>query len=161
MSPIKKQISDSNKNTDKNIKSEINNMPCERVKIGDSASMKRVFSAEVIDSYTELSMDSNPIHTDDTVAEKSILKKRVSHGMLVASLISAVLGTRLPGPGSIYKSQELKFRAPVFIGDTIEATVTVIDYDEDNNVCVLSTVCRNQDNVVVIDGMAELLVLPR
>lgn len=134
-------------------------LPSEKIKIGDSASMTRVFSAEDIDIYTELSFDNNPIHTDDAVAAESIFKRRVSQGMLVASLISAVLGTRLPGPGSIYKKQELQFKAPVFIGDTIEATVTVIDYDAEKKICILSTVCKNQNNVIVIDGKAEILVL--
>ncbi len=84
-------------------------------------------------------------------------KKRLVHGMLTAGLISGVLGTELPGAGSIYLSQSINFRAPVFIGDTITATVTIVKLRKGKPIITLETVCKNQDGVVVIEGEAVLL----
>ena len=84
--------------------------------------------------------------------------KQVAHGVYVASFISAVLGTKLPGEGSVYLGQDLKFKRPVFIGDEIEAKVEIIELRPEKNIVILKTTCTNQDGVVVIDGQATILV---
>jgi len=127
------------------------------IKIGDSASITKTFSDEDVRSFAEISGDKNPVHLDDEFAAQTQFKKRLVHGMLTAGLISAVLGTELPGPGSIYISQSINFRAQVFIGDTITATVTVTKLREGKPIATLETVCKNQDDVVVLKGEAVLL----
>ncbi|MFC2018148.1 MaoC family dehydratase, partial [Chloroflexota bacterium] len=101
--------------------------------------------------------DLNPAHIDQVWAEKTMFKGRIAHGMLSAGLISAVLGMYLPGPGAIYLSQELKFLAPVRIGDTITARAEVIEIIEDKNRVSLKTTCCNQDGTVVVDGLARVM----
>jgi len=128
------------------------------LKTGDSASLTKTFSDENVRSFAEISGDTNPVHLDDDFAAGTRFKRRLVHGMLTAGLISAVLGTKLPGPGSIYLSQSITFRAPVFINDTITATVTVARIREDKPIVTLATVCKNQDGEVVLDGEAVLLV---
>jgi 3-hydroxybutyryl-CoA dehydratase len=96
---------------------------------------------------------------DKFYAEQTIFGERIAHGMLIASLISAVLGMKLPGPGNIYISQSLKFRAPVKFGDVIEAEVEVIEKIPERNRVRLRTTCRNQDDTVVLEG--EAVVIPR
>ena len=128
------------------------------LKIGDSASLTKIFTDEDVRSFAEISGDTNPVHLDDDFAAGTQFKQRLVHGMLTAGLISAVLGTKLPGPGSIYLSQSINFRAPVFINDTITATITVAKIREGKPIVTLETVCKNQDDVVVLDGEAVLLV---
>ncbi|NRX77080.1 acyl dehydratase [Clostridium beijerinckii] len=89
--------------------------------------------------------------------KKQCFQGRIAHGMLTAGLVSAVLGMQLPGPGSIYLGQELKFTAPVKIGDTIKAEVEVIERIEDKNRIKLSTICTNQDGVQVLKGIATIM----
>ncbi|NQU30354.1 MAG: MaoC family dehydratase [Anaerolineae bacterium] len=128
------------------------------IKVGDSASLTKTFSDQDVRSFAEMSGDKNPVHLDDEFAAQTQFKKRLVHGILTAGLISAVLGTELPGPGSIYLSQSINFRAPVFIGDTITATATVVKMREGKPIVTLETVCKNQDEVVVLKGEAVLLV---
>ncbi len=127
------------------------------IKIGDSASITKTFNDADVRSFAEISGDKNPIHLDDEYAEKTQFKRRLVHGLLAAGLISAVIGMELPGEGSIYLNQSLSFRAPVFIGDRITATVTVVKLREDKPIITLETVCKNQDEKVVIEGEAVLL----
>ena len=128
------------------------------LKIGDGASLTKTFTDEDVRTFAEISGDKNPVHLDDNYAASTQFKQRLVHGMLTAGLISAVLGTKLPGPGSIYLSQSINFRAPVFINDTITATVTVSKTRMGKPIVTLETVCKNQDDVVVLDGEAILLV---
>ncbi len=127
------------------------------IKVGDNASLTKTFSDQDVRSFAEISGDKNPVHLDDEFAAQTQFKKRLVHGILTAGLISAVLGTELPGPGSIYISQSINFRAPVFIGDTITATATVVKMREGKPIVTLETVCKNQDEVVVLKGEAVLL----
>jgi acyl dehydratase len=127
------------------------------IKVGDSASITKSFSDTDVRKFAEISGDKNPVHLDDDYAAQTQFKRRLVHGILVTGLISAVLGTELPGEGSIYLNQSIKFRAPVFIGDTVTATVTVIKVREDKPIITLETICKNQDDVVVIEGEAVLL----
>jgi 3-hydroxybutyryl-CoA dehydratase len=127
------------------------------IQVGDSASMTKTFTDKDVRTFAEISGDKNPIHIDDEFAAQSRFKRRLVHGILTSGMISALLGTELPGPGSIYMQQILNFRAPVFIGDTITATVTVVKVREDKPIITLATECKNQSGVVVIDGEALLL----
>ncbi|MBP6062521.1 MAG: MaoC family dehydratase [Fusobacteriaceae bacterium] len=127
------------------------------LKIGMTDYVTKTITAEDIDKFAEISLDKNPVHLDEEYASKTIFKKRIAHGILVSGLISAVLGTKLPGEGAIYMGQELKFMAPVFIGDTITATVEIIELIAEKNRVVCSTICTNQDGKQVIVGKATLL----
>lgn len=127
------------------------------IKIGDQASMTKTFTDEDVRTFAEISGDKNPIHLDDDYAAGTRFKKRLVHGILTSGMISALLGMQLPGPGSVYIKQSLNFRAPVYIGDSITATVTVTKARADKPIVTLETVCVNQEAVIVIDGEAVLL----
>jgi len=126
-------------------------------KIGDSASLTKTFSDADVRAFADISGDKNPIHLDDDYAEQTRFKQRLVHGMLTSGLISAVLGMQLPGPGSVYIRQIINFRAPVFINETITATVTVSKVRTGKPIITLETVCKNQDDIIVLDGEAVLL----
>lgn len=127
-----------------------------KIGIGDKASLVNAISERDITLFAQASGDMNPLHLDEEYAKSSIFGKRIAHGMLSASFISAVLGTILPGEGSIYISQSLNFKAPVFINDVITTNVEVIEVK--GNRVVLKTICVNQYNKIVIDGEAKLLL---
>lgn len=128
------------------------------LKVGDTASITRAITENDVRSFAELSGDHNPVHVDDAYAETTRFGRRIAHGMLGASLISAVLGTRLPGLGSIYLSQSLTFLGPVYIGDVLTARVTVQKIEGGKPIVTLETVCENQRGEVVIRGEAVVLV---
>ena len=128
------------------------------IKVGDSASLTKTFSESDVRTFAEISGDHNPIHVDAEFAATTRFERQLVHGMLTAGMISAVLGMQLPGPGCIYLKQELNFRAPVYFGDTITATVTVTKAREDKPIITLTTVCKNQEGIDVIDGEAILIV---
>ena len=132
-------------------------MTIKDIKVGDCAQIEKTFSIEDTISYSEISKDLNPIHFDEDFASKSRFKKCIVQGMLIAGLISGTIGTKLPGNGSIYLEQQLKFLAPVFFGDTITAIVTVTEIIKAKKICKLLTVCTNQDGIVVIEGTAVVL----
>jgi 3-hydroxybutyryl-CoA dehydratase len=112
---------------------------------------------EIVRGFAELLGDRNPIHLDDDFAKHSRFGQRIAHGMIAASLISAVLGNDLPGPGTVYLSQSLQFVAPVFIGDTLEARVQVLNIKDRKPIATLETVCTNQRGEVVLKGEAIVL----
>jgi 3-hydroxybutyryl-CoA dehydratase len=126
------------------------------IKIGDWAEFAKTVSEGDIYQYAGISGDFNPAHINEDYAKQTFFKTRIAHGMLSAGFISNVLGNQLPGPGSIYISQELHFLAPVRIGDTIKARAEVIDINIEKNRVTLKTQCINQDGTVVIDGKAIL-----
>jgi 3-hydroxybutyryl-CoA dehydratase len=126
--------------------------------IGDTASTQKTFTEDDVFTFSEISKDKNPIHIDAGFAAQTRFGKRLVHGILTSGLISATLGMQLPGPGSIYLKQSLNFRAPVFIGDTITATVKITRIRPDKPIITLETICENQDGITVIDGEAVLLV---
>ena len=107
--------------------------------------------------YAGLSGDINPAHINEEFMKKTIFKGRIVHGMLTAGLVSAVLGNQLPGPGTIYLGQDLKFKAPVRFGDTIKATVTVSEKIDEKNRIICDTVCTNQEGTVVLTGTATVM----
>lgn len=122
-------------------------------KIGASASIKKQIQNKDIVEFSKISMDENPVHLVEEFAANTIFKKKIAHGLYIASLISAVIGNKLPGHGAIYLSQTLNFKKPVFIGDVIEAVVTVTDTPKPS-ILKLRTCCLNQNNEIVIDGEA-------
>ncbi len=124
---------------------------------GQQASITREVTAADVETFAEISGDNNPVHLDQAFAEKSRFKKRIAHGILSAGYISAVLGSKLPGPGTIYLSQSITFKAPVYLGDSITASVTVLNYRPDKHILTLRTECVNQDGVVVLEGQAVCL----
>jgi len=124
------------------------------LKIGDSAEISRTVTEEDIQGFAKVTGDFNPLHLNQDYAEKTIFKGRVAHGILSLGLISNVFGNILPGPGSIYLSQEVKFLSPVRIGDTITARVEVIELVHEKRRAKFRTTCSNQKGQVVVDGTA-------
>lgn len=122
---------------------------------GQRASFAKTICETDIYAFAGICGDFNPVHINRVEAEKSIFGKQVAHGMLCASLISAVLGTKLPGPGTIYMNQTLKFEAPVYIGDTIYAVVELKELLPRGK-AILNTVVKNQQGQVVISGQAKV-----
>jgi 3-hydroxybutyryl-CoA dehydratase len=131
------------------------------LKVGDTASLSKKITDDDIRAFAEISGDCNPVHLDDQFAQTTRFGRRIAHGMLGASLISAVLGNQLPGKGSIYLSQSLQFLAPVYVEDTVTARVSVTRIKEDKQIVVLETVCENQHGEVIIRGEAVVLVEDR
>lgn len=127
------------------------------MQVGDSASFTKTVSEHDVYTYAGVSGDFNPAHVNEVEAQKGMFGKRIAHGMLSAGFISTVLGTQLPGPGTIYMGQELRFTRPVFFGDTITATVTVAELISEKNRAILDTVCTNQNGEVVIKGKATVM----
>ncbi|XWX03606.1 MaoC family dehydratase [Aggregatilineales bacterium SYSU G02658] len=127
------------------------------IKVGDHAERTTFITDERIRQFAAASGDMNSIHLDEAAAAQTRFGRRIAHGMLTASLISAVLGNDLPGVGSIYLSQTVKFKAPVFLGDTITARVTVTAYREDKRIATLETHCLNQDGQLVLEGEAVVI----
>ncbi|MBL4801268.1 MAG: MaoC family dehydratase [Emcibacter sp.] len=129
----------------------------EELEMGQSYSTVNVVTDEDIIKFSEVTGDVNPIHLDDDYAKNSIFGERIAHGMISAGYISAIFGTKFPGPGSIYMTQSLKFRAPVKINDTVETTVTIIDLNEKRKRVTLNCECKVGDTVV-LTGEAQLMV---
>ncbi|MGH4050537.1 MAG: MaoC family dehydratase [Clostridium sp.] len=125
--------------------------------IGDKDCFEKTISESDVYLYAGITGDLNPAHINEREAQTTMFKGRIAHGMLTAGFVSAVLGTKLPGPGTIYLGQELKFTAPVRFGDTIKAEVEVIEKKEEKNIMKLSTTCTNQDGVVVLKGTATVM----
>jgi len=131
----------------------------DELSVGQTAEMSRVVGAADIEAFAEVSGDINPVHLDEAYAKTTTFGERIAHGMLSASYLSAILGTRLPGPGCIYLSQSLRFRRPVKIGDLVVAKVTVRTLDEGRGHVTLDTSCEVGGKTVV-DGEA-LVIAPR
>ena len=132
--------------------------PISELTIGMSAEITRTYDEWDIFTFAAVTGDLNPAHTDEAFAEGTPFRGRVAHGMLTSSLISAVLGTQLPGPGTVYLSQDLKFRRPVRIGDTIKAMAEIVDLLPEKNIAKLRTSCVNQRGEMVLEG--EAVVMP-
>lgn len=128
------------------------------ISIGETASLSKTISEADIVLFAGVTGDFNPLHLDAEYAKTTRFGERIAHGLLTAGLISAVLGTRLPGPGAIYLGQTLNFREPVKIGDTITATAKVSSFDPEKRIVKLETNCYNQDGVLVLGGEAVLLL---
>ncbi|MDW7662163.1 MAG: MaoC family dehydratase [Bacillota bacterium] len=127
------------------------------IEIGDSEIFQKTISESDVYLFAGITGDFNPAHLNDQEAKKTIFKSRIAHGILTAGLISAVLGTKLPGPGTIYLDQYLSFKKPVYFGDTITAKVTVLEKNIDKNIIVCETLCNNQNDEIVLVGKATVM----
>lgn len=125
--------------------------------IGDSATFTKTLSETDIYLFAGITGDLNPAHVDAITAGQGMFKQRIAHGMLSASFISTVLAMKLPGPGTIYAGQNLQFRGPVFIGDTVTARVECIEKIEARKWAKFKTTVTNQDGKVVVDGEATVI----
>ncbi|MEM7722968.1 MAG: MaoC family dehydratase [Pseudomonadota bacterium] len=143
----------------------LDNMPrgtivIEELEIGMTRSLTKIVTDRDIELFAEVSTDHNPVHLDDDYAQDTIFHGRIAHGMLTAGLISAVIGEQLPGHGTVYLGQSLKFMAPVRPGDLVEAVVTVTEIDHAKRRVTLDTLCR-VDETVVLKGEAKVLAPSR
>jgi len=122
--------------------------------VGQKASITKIITFDLIETFSNVSSDFNPIHLDKNIAKDSIFGKRVAHGMLIASFISALIGNKLPGNGSIYLGQNLSFKLPVYIDNTIKTEVIITSLVQKKRLIHLDTFCYNQNNEIVISGNA-------
>ncbi len=129
----------------------------QEIQLGDVASFEKTISETDVYLYAGITGDINPAHINEEASKQTMFKGRIAHGMLTAGLVSAVLGYHLPGPGTIYLAQELKFTAPVRFGDTIKAEAEVIEIISEKNRVILRTTCTNQEGKVVLDGKATVM----
>ena len=128
------------------------------IQVGQSAELAKTVTETDIALFAGVTGDFNAVHVDAVAAAQSRFGERIAHGMLSAGFISAVLGMRLPGPGSVYLSQSLKFTKPVRIGDTITARVEVLEVVATKRRARLATTCRNQNGETVVEGEAVVMV---
>jgi 3-hydroxybutyryl-CoA dehydratase len=126
----------------------------DELKVGQTAQFSKTITETDIYLFAGITGDFNPAHVDEAYAKKTFFKTRIAHGMLTASFISTVIGTMLPGPGCVYLSQEVRFLAPVKIGDTVSAVVEIEEIRPEKKRIRLKTTCTNQDGTVVVDGQA-------
>ncbi len=131
------------------------------LEIGARASRTKSITDEDVRAFAQASGDTNPVHLDDAYAATTQFGRRIAHGMLTASLISAILGNDLPGPGTIYLGQDLKFKAPVYLGDTVTAVVELIKYREEKRIATFRTTCTNQDGTLIFEGEAVVIAPER
>jgi acyl dehydratase len=133
----------------------------EDVAVGDAAELTRTVTAETIREFVSASGDDNPIHSDAAFAAGTRFRRVIAPGMLTGSFVSSVIGTRLPGPGTIYLSQTVRFLRPVHVGDRVTARVEVAERVADRNRLRLVTTCINQDGQIVLEGEAWVLPSPK
>lgn len=129
----------------------------DKLKVGDKDSVSKVVTGEDVTDFARISTDNNPVHLDEEFAKTTQFGRRIAHGMFGAGLISAAIGTKLPGYGTIYMGQNLKFMRPVYLGDTITAWVEVTEKIDAKKRLKLKTWVENQDGKVVIDGDALVM----
>jgi len=129
----------------------------DQLSVGQTDSIQKQLTENDVMQFAQASGDENPIHLDEEAGKASIFGQRVVHGILVSGLISSVIAGKLPGNGSVYLGQTLRFTKPTFINDTITATVTVTEIDTTRNRVTLKTICTNQHDETVITGEATVL----
>lgn len=132
-------------------------LPIEDIKVGMEVSYTQTITDADVKTFAGFSGDNNPVHMSDEYAQNSRFKKRVAHGLMSASFFSALFGTKLPGPGCVYVAQSLQFKRPVYLNDTVIATVIVLNIDLEKRRVFFKTFCKVK-NKIVIDGEAELYV---
>jgi 3-hydroxybutyryl-CoA dehydratase len=132
-------------------------MAIDEICVGMSVSYSQTITDADIKSFAGISGDNNPVHMNEEYAAESRFGKRIAHGLISASFFSALFGTRIPGPGCVYVSQLLNFKRPVYIGDTVTASVTVTNIDKGKHRVFFDTVCKVKGKTV-IDGKAELFI---
>lgn len=127
--------------------------------VGQEAKIMKCFSTKNIENFAKISGDTNPVHLNEDYANKSIFKKKIVHGFLYSSLISAVIGTKLPGNGSIYLHQELNFKKPVYHDENITALVRITQIKKEKSLIYLDTFCYKDNNDIVVEGKAIVKVI--
>lgn len=129
------------------------------ITIGQTYTFSKCISDEDVHAFSKVSGDYNPLHLDDEYAKKSIFKGRIAHGMITAGIISGGIGMVLPGEGTTYLGQEIRFKKPVYIGDQVTITITVLELVEKAKFIVakLQTTCVNDAGEVVVDGVATVI----
>ncbi|MDY0023845.1 MAG: MaoC family dehydratase [Candidatus Izemoplasmatales bacterium] len=135
----------------------MNSKSIDQIEIGEQAETTKKFIESDVLGFAEISNDFNPAHVDEDYASKTMFEQRIVHGMLVGSLFSSIFGVQLPGLGSIYTKQSLKFIKPVYFGDVITAVVTVKEKNLERNRVVFDCVAKNQNDETVIVGEAEIM----
>ncbi len=127
--------------------------------VGDTFTLKKTISNNDVFMFAEVTGDENPLHLDDEYAKKTMFGERIAHGMISAGIISGVIGMYLPGPGTTYLSQDLRFLKPAKIGDTVTVEVEVSEIEEKSrfDIAKIRTVCKNANNEIVVDGMATVI----
>ena len=124
------------------------------LKPGDQAEFSKTLSESDVYLFAGITGDFNPAHVNEHYAQGTFFKTRIAHGMLTASFISTVMATLLPGPGTIYMKQDLRFLAPLYINDTVTASVEILEVDVEKNRVLLKTQCKNQEGKLLVDGQA-------
>lgn len=135
----------------------LTNVPIQEIQIGQKATYSKTCTEADIQLFATVSGDVNPVHLDAEYAKGTVFEQRIAHGMYTGALVSAALALELPGPGTIYLGQELKFKAPVFIGDEITVTLEVESVREDKAIVGLICTCSKQDGTVVAQGKATVI----
>lgn len=125
-----------------------------KISMGDSASINKIFTVDEVKNYADISNDTNPIHLDHQYTAKTFFKKPIVQGLLVTSLFGGLLGSKLPGKGTIQLGQKVKFFKPVYIGEEVTATIKVINIRQDKPIITFSTKCYNESGKITIDGKA-------
>lgn len=127
-----------------------------RHKVGDSDTVTVTITDEMVRAFAALSGDDNPVHLDDAFAAKTRFGRRIAHGMLLGALLSRVAGTKIPGPGTIVISQDIRYKEPCYIGDTVTAEIKILHMRADKPIVKVSSRVTNQNGAVLIDGGAIL-----
>jgi acyl dehydratase len=136
---------------------QLTNTPINEISLGQTATYSKTCTLEDIQLFAKVSGDVNPVHLDDNFAKTTPFGAVIAHGMYTGALVSAALAIELPGPGTIYMGQDLKFKAPVFIDDTITVNLTVSNIREEKAIVTLDCSCTNQDGKVVAVGTATVM----
>jgi len=132
-------------------------MDYNEIKVGDTYTKDFIVTDEKVRTFAEISGDDNPLHVNDEFASKTRFGKRIAHGILITSFISKVIGRDFPGDGTIYVSQQVKFKRPVFIGDKVTVKIEVLEKNDSKKRITLSTDVYNEENKKVIEGNAEIM----
>ena len=129
----------------------------DKIKVGDFAEITKLMSDDMVDMFAEISEDFNPVHLDSEYAKKSRYKQKIIHGLMATSLFSGLFGTKLPGEGCVYKSQNIRFKRPIYVGDTVTARVKVSAVYIAKKTIIFDTCCLVRERVM-IDGECEIFV---
>lgn len=132
-------------------------IPIEVIKVGDSAAITKLMSMEMVTAFAKISEDFNPVHLDAEYASNSRYKAQIIHGLMASSLFSGLFGTELPGEGCVYKSQNIRFKRPIYVGDEVTARVEVVSVDISKKIISFTTRCL-VNGKVMIDGESEIFV---
>ena len=136
----------------------LNKLSYNDISIGREESFIIKITESMVEKFSNLSGDLNPLHMDNEFAESSLFKKRIVHGMLLASFFSQLIGMKLPGKNALYFSQTLNFRSPCYIGDEIEVVGKVIEKSDSTQIITVSTTIFNKSKTCLIDGIAKIIV---